>query len=101
MIAPALVAEARKLRRPTLFLPGLPSRDPQEFVSLDEVIAELIRLADGRTLTFRPGFAHYPDLDGFPSITAYAGGEYLATLGNRWNEPAQNGALQTLRARAA
>lgn len=100
MSAP-LVDLARKLRRPTLFLPGLPSRDPQEFMTLDEIEAELKRLAAGRPLTFRAGFAHYPSLDGFYAITAYAGDEYLATFGNRWNEPAQNGALQTLRARAA
>lgn len=93
MSAAPLLAAARQLRRPTLFVP---LQDPVEFVSLTDLHERLQELGQGRPLTYRAGRAWFPDLDDFPSITAYVNGDYLATIGSRWDEYAQRGALEAL-----
>lgn len=74
-----------RLARLTLFLPGTPSREPEAFHDLPAALARLVSLAEGaREITFRMGRAAYPGFEDFPSITARADGEYLATLGGPW-----------------
>jgi len=68
----------RQPRRPTIFRPGFVA--PQEFPTLGVLALELKTMAGPWPLSFCVGAAAYPGFDTFPSVTAYAGGEYLATL---------------------
>lgn len=69
----------RQPRRPTLFHPGFPSR-LEEFPTFDALALTLKAMAGPWPLSFCAGAAAYPGFDTFPSVTAYAGGQYLATV---------------------
>lgn len=85
MNAPLLaLAEARPVTKPTVFLPGFPSRDPEPIGDL-AVIAERLRImADGAEIGLRMGRSAYPGFEPFASITASAAGGYLCTIGGPW-----------------
>ncbi len=68
----------RQPRRPTVFRPGFV--EPEEYPTLERLVGRLKALAGPWPLSFCDGAAAYPGFDTFPSITAYAGGEYLATV---------------------
>jgi hypothetical protein len=75
----ALVADAgRQPRRPTLFPPGFLGFE--EFATVDALALRLRQMAGPWPLSFCNGAAAYPGFDTFASVTAYAGGEYLATV---------------------
>ena len=69
---------ARLPRRPTLFPPGF--APVEEFATFDRLLRRLRALAGPWPLSFTAGAAAYPGYDTFPSVTAYAGGHYLATV---------------------
>jgi hypothetical protein len=80
-----LVPAPRTVRRPTLILPGFPSRDPEEYADLGALAERLKALSGGAEISLRMGSAFYPDFDEqFASITASSAGSYLATIGGPW-----------------
>ena len=95
-----LLDAARRVRRPTLFLPGLPEREPEEFASLPEIVARLRELASGRPLSFTLGTVYYPDFEPAPAIHVRAGDDWITSFCNRWDEAARGSALMSLRAAA-
>lgn len=68
----------RQPRRPTLFRPGF--LQVEEFPTLEALALRLRQLAGPWPLSFCAGAAAFPGFDTFPSVTAYASGEYLATV---------------------
>lgn len=68
----------RQPRRPTIFRPGFLATE--EFPTLEALALRLRELAGPWPLSFCAGAAAYPGFDTFPSVTAYASGEYLATV---------------------
>lgn len=63
---------------PTAFLPGF--GEPELFVDLEALAARLAVLAGGQPISFTCGRAAYPGFDDFPSLTAHAGADYVATV---------------------
>lgn len=79
VLAEAVLTPPRRTpQQPTAFLPGF--GDPRAFDDLEDLEHWLRMAAEGQPLSFCAGQAAYPGFDGFPSVTAYAGGAYLATL---------------------
>lgn len=100
MSAFPLLDAARRVRRPTIFLPGLPAREPIECLTLPAALEQIRALANGRPLTFTEAAIAYPDFEPTLAISVRAAGEWIASLANLWNEPARTTALATLRAQA-
>jgi hypothetical protein len=74
-----LVSDRSRLpMRPTLFPPGF--KGFEEFPTFDALVDRLRVLAGPWPLSFCNGAAAYPGFDTFPSVTAYAAGEYVATV---------------------
>lgn len=83
--APSLFAHARRILTATIFLPGLPSVDPVELPTWEQLKMRLADMAAGRRLTFMPGRCDYPDFDTFWGITVrIEGGDYLCAIADRW-----------------
>lgn len=97
MSAPArnLLEVGRRIQRPTIFRSHFV--EPEEFTSTDTLVARLRELAGGKPISFRPGFAHYPDFDPFRVLTAFAGGQSFAYVADRWHDDQDRAAgLRTL-----
>lgn len=82
-----LLDRARRIVAATIFPPGLPSADPIELPTWEQLKLRLEKLAAGRPIVFRPGKAAYPDFDPFWAITvSTAAGDYLCTIADRWHD---------------
>lgn len=60
---------ARRVRLPTLIVPGFPSPPPEEYPDLAALADRIARLVEGAPVTLRMGRVAYPDFEPCASIT--------------------------------
>lgn len=93
-------AELARIQGPTLIPVGFA---PLETLASRTALADRLRvLAGGRELTFRISLAAYPDFRPFAAASAYADGQYVATIADAWPDAgARRADLEALRGQLA
>lgn len=75
---------ARRVRLPTLIIPGWPAPPAEEYPDLAALADRIARLVDGRPTTLRMGHAAYPDYEPFASITVKTQAGIACVVGGPW-----------------